>query len=239
MKKKINWNKAAKYAMFGLLAAFLLLGIVIPAAEIILGRVCNFLLDYLYEHPLLFLIIIGVVIYIGWKVFEECTYQPPEPPKPVQLPEPTESDYFAALPTIRAALAEVADSLGLAPITSSTDMAVDRDERILTQNGYWGLVYKAKKKPGITFDTALAMRVLQAQIKTVLERDNPSRLSAISYNDNGVLKPVFQVADVDDGDVFVKFYIVTASDVYFRQKHYDEERRDTIKTEADADDTDF
>ncbi len=233
--KNNNWNKWAKYAMIGLLAVALLLWVVIPAAEIVLGHMGGFLSDYIDKHPVGVFIAACVLGFVAYA----ATRPKAEAPSGKCLPMPTISDYFKILETVRPAVAEIASSLGLAPIDNHTDMAADGAERILRWGKVWGMKYKARKLSATTaIDVDRAKRVIQDQIKTVLDRDNPSKLTETNYNYYGELVPVIQVAEVKDDDAYIYVYICMASDVYFKQVEA-EKRASTLHTQTDADDTDF
>lgn len=232
-----DWNKLAKYAAIGVVAVFLLLWIVIPAAEIILSHAGKFLMSYIDNHPLFFSVMTLIAVGIGYIAYEASITPPPTPAK--AMPEPTAQDYFKILETVRPAVAEIASTLGLAPIDNHTDMAADGAERILRWDKVWGFRYKARKLAATTnIDVEQARRVIQAQVGTVLDRDNPSKLSEINFNYCGHLEPVIQIAEVKDDDAYIFIYVVMASDTYFKQKEA-ENRASTLHTQAEASDTDF
>ncbi len=235
MKNNDNWQKWAKYAIIGLVAVVLLLWAVIPAAEIILGHAGNFLFDYVGKHPVGVALIGCVIGFIAYA----ATRPQPEAPSGKDLPMPTMSDYFKILETIRPAVAEIASTLGLAPIDCHTDMAADGAERILKWGKVWGFKYKARKLAATTnIDVEQARRVIQAQVATVLDRDNPSKLTETNYNYYGQLVPVIQINEVRDDDAYIYIYVVMASDTYFKQVEA-EKRDNTLHTQADANDADF
>lgn len=237
MKNNKNWDKLAKYAMIGLLATVLLLWVAIPAAEIILGYVGNFLFDYIDKHPVGVFIVVCIVSVVLYMVYKASIAPPPASAK--AMPKPTLQDYFKVLETIRPAVAEIASTLGLAPIDNHTDMAADGAERILCWGKVWGFRYKARKLSSTAnIDVEQACRVIQAQVATVLDRDNPSKLTEINYNYYGQLVPVIQIAEVKDGDAYIYIYVVMASDTYFKQVE-DEKRASTLHTETDTNDKDF
>lgn len=154
--------------------------------------------------------------------------------------EPTMGDYFAVLETLRPAVAEVAQALELAPIYSHTDMAADSEERILPWGKVWRMKYKAPKKSAVTvIDTALCKRIIQAQVKTVLERDNPSGLSSVRFQLGGSFLPIIQIDEVKDGDIFLYIFATIASEAYFKQKSAWSNRRNVLAIKEDADDIDF
>jgi len=234
---KNNMKKFAKYAAIGLLSVFVLLAIVIPGLEVIGLKVGGFLLAYIEAHPggsLIVATIIGVVAYVAYK-----TAQAPAPVPLKTMPKPTSQDYFKVLETVRPAVAEIASTLGLAPIDSHTDMAANGPERILQWGKVWGFKYKARKLSTTTnIDIEQARRIIQAQIATVLDRDNPSKLTETNFNYYGQLVPVIQVEEVRDDDAYIYLYIVMASETYFKQMEA-QERASTLHTETDAHDKDF
>lgn len=235
MKNKKNWKKSAKYTGIGLAVAVLLLFVVIPAAEIISVHAVNFLLGYVAKHPIGVTIVGAIIGFVCYAVT-----RPQEEPAKKWEPEPTESDYFAVLETVRPAVAEVAQALGLAPIYSHTDMAADPKERIIPGIRFWGLNYKAPKKNVMDkIDEAQARRVIQAQIKTVLERDNPSRFTEIRYNNHGSFVPIIQVDEVLDGEAYIHIFVVIASDTYFKNRKQTKGDTSTLHTEANTSDNDF
>ncbi len=235
--KNNNWNKWAKYAIIGLLAAALLLWVVIPASEILLGHAGNFLFSYIEKHLVGVFFVTCIIGFVAYGAYKASLA--PAPASLKTMPKPTMQDYFKVLETVRPAVAEVASALGLAPIDSHTDMAADGPERILQWGKVWGFKYKARKLAATTnIDVEQARRVIQAQVATVLDRDNPSKLTETNYNYYGQLVPIIQIHEVKDNDAYVYIYVVMASDTYFKQKEA-EERASTIRTEADTDDSDF
>lgn len=231
------FKRFAKWATIGIALAVFLLAIGIPAVETISIHVGDFLIDYIDAHPVGSFIVAAIVGYISYSVYHAS---PEENVEAEPAPEPTMSDYFTILDTIRPAVAEVAQALGLAPVYSHTDMAADQEERILPWGRVWGMKYKALKQSGTAnFDTELAERVLQAQVKTVLERDNPSRFANTKYLYRGCAEPVVQIAEVRNGDAFIYIFVVLAtSDTYFRDKA-DGTRKNTVLMESDTTDEDF
>lgn len=177
---------------------------------------------------------LAAAMYSG--VLKVNSETPEEPP----IDQPTEADYFAVLETIRPAVAEVAQALELAPVYSHTDMAADSEERILPWGKVWRLKYKApKKNAAIAIDTVLCKRIIQAQVKTVLERDNPSGFSAVRYQYGSSFVPIIQIDEIKDGDIFIYIFATIASEAYFKQKSAWSNRRNVLAIKGDADDIDF
>ena len=233
---KNDWNKWAKYTVIGLLAVCLIFWVVIPAVEIIGISALDFLLDYTLKHPVGMFITACFLGFIAYAII----HSQEEQKNPKWEPEPTEADYFAVLDTLRPAMAEVAPALDLAPIYSYTDMAADPEERIIPGIYFWGLYYKApKQKVTDKIDEAMARRVIQAQVKTVLERDNPSRFTEIRYNNHGTFEPTIQIDEVLDCEAYIHIYVVMASDTYFKNRKKTNGDGPILHTETAPDDTDF
>lgn len=132
-----NWERFAKYAGISLLAALLLLWVVIPAAEIILGHAGNFLFNYIEKHPMGVTIVGAIIGFITYGMLHPKAEESEE-----KLSKPTMEDYNTALKTIRLAMREVASALELAPIESHTNIAADPDEgRIVSWERVWGMKY--------------------------------------------------------------------------------------------------
>lgn len=239
MKNKIDWNKLAKYAVIGVVAVLLLLWVVIPVAGIIAGHVGEFIISYIDNHLVgvsVVALIAGGICFVAWQTPQNT---PPDSTK--AMPKPTEEDYFKILKTIRPAVAEVASTLGLAPIDTRKDMAANEKERILQWGNVWGFKYKALKLSSTAdIDVEQVRRVIQTQVATVLERDNPTKLVEKYYNYCGHLEPIIQIAEVKDDDAYIYIYAVMASGTYFKQvEQENDDRVSTLHTQADASDTDF
>lgn len=159
----------------------------------------------------------------------------PEPPH-----KPTTEDYQAVLATVKPALATVAPALGLAPIYEHTDISADPKEQVLP----WGKVYRMKFKvlkqnAATSIDKELCRSVIQAQVKSVLERNNPSGFANIRFQRGGTFVPIIQVDEVLPGDAFVYVFTAIASEEYFRQKADWENRQNVLPIAANTDDEDF
>lgn len=237
MKNKIDWNKLAKYVAIGLVALGLILLVGIPTVEIILDYTGTLMFDYAEKHPVGVFVVACIAGAVSYYIYKSSKASDPTPAK--AMPKPTSQDYFKVLETVRPAVAEIASTLGLAPIDNHTDMAADGPERILQWDRVWGLKYKARKLSSTTaIDVEQARRVIQAQVGTVLDRENPTKLTEVNFNYYGQLVPVIQIAEVKDDDAYIYIYVVMASDTYFKQKEA-ENRASTLHTQADASDTDF
>lgn len=161
-----------------------------------------------------------------------------EEPAPPQKPTP--EDYRAVLATVKPALATVAPALGLAPIYEHTDIAADPEEQILPWGKVWRMKFKVlKQNAAAAVDKELCRSVIQAQVKSVLERNNPSGFANTRFQRGGTFVPIIQVDEVLPGDAFVYLFVVIASQEYFQQKTDWENRKNVLPTETDTDDLDF
>lgn len=159
----------------------------------------------------------------------------PTPPR-----KPTPEDYQAALATVKPALATVAPALGLAPIYEHTDISADPEEQILPWGKVWRMKFKVlKQNATASIDKELCRSIIQAQVKSVLVRDNPSGFSNIHFQRGGTFVPIIQVDEVLPGDAFVYLFVAIASQEYFQQKADWQNRKKMLPTGADTDDLDF
>ena len=159
----------------------------------------------------------------------------PTPPR-----KPTAEDYQAVLATVKPALATVAPALGLAPIYEHSDIRADPEEQILPWGKVWRMKFKVLKQTATSpIDKDLCRSVIQAQIKSVLERENPSGFVNVRFQRGGTFVPIIQVDEVLPGDAFVYLFIAIASQEYFRQKVDWENRKNMLPTGANTDDEDF
>ena len=233
--KNYNWKKLAIIVLLSLVAAAVMLYIMLPAINAVGMRLGDAVIAAIEEYPMGVFIIAGVLVLIAHGVTH-----PKEEKKTKWEPKPTESDYYAVLQTLRPAVAEVAGALGLAPIYSHTDMTADPEERIIPGIFFWGMKYKAPKRNVTdTIDEEQARRIIQSQVKTILETTNPSRFTEIRYNHHGTFEPIIQIDEVQDGEAFVSLFVVIASDTYFRNRKVTGGGAATLHTQAAADDTDF
>lgn len=159
----------------------------------------------------------------------------PTPPR-----KPTAEDYQTVLATVKPSLATVAPALGLAPIYEHSDIRADPEEQILPWGKVWRMKFKVLKQTATSpIDKDLCRSVIQAQIKSVLERENPSGFVNVRFQRGGTFVPIIQVDEVLPGDAFVYLFIAIASQEYFRQKVDWENRKNMLPTGANTDDEDF
>lgn len=159
----------------------------------------------------------------------------PAPPR-----KPTPEDYQAVLATVKSALATVAPALGLAPIYEHTNISADPEEQILPWGKVWRMKYKVlKQNTTNSIDKELCQSVIQAQVKSVLEGNNPSGFANVRFQRDGIFVPIIQVDEVLPGDVFLYLFVVIASNEYFQQRTDWENRKNVLPTGANTDDKDF
>lgn len=160
--------------------------------------------------------------------------------EPTPSRKPTPEDYQAALATVKPALATVAPALGLAPIYEHTDISADPEEQILPWGKVWRMKFKVLKHNTATpIDKELCRSVIQAQVKSVLARDNPSGFANIHFQRGGTFVPIIQVDEVLPGDAFVYLFVAIASQEYFQQKADWQNRKNVLPTGGTADDENF
>lgn len=229
-----NWKRLAIIVLLCLVAVAVCMYVVLPLLNILGVGVAETSINLMRKYPVGTFIMLSMLGLIAYGVTH-----PKEEKKTKWEPKPTESDYYAVLQTLRPAVAEVAGALGLAPIYSHTDMTADPEERIIPGIYFWGMKYKAPKRNVTdTIDEEQARRIIQSQVKTILETTNPSRFTEIRYNHHGTFEPIIQIDEVQDGEAFVSLFVVIASDTYFRNRKVTGGGAATLHTAA-ADDTDF
>lgn len=159
----------------------------------------------------------------------------PTPPR-----KPTAEDYQAVLATVKPSLATVAPALGLAPIYEHSDIRADPEEQILPWGKVWRMKFKVLKQTATSpIDKDLCRSVIQAQVKSVLGRENPSGFANVRFQRGGTFVPIIQVDEVLPGDAFVYLFIAIASQEYFQQKADWENRKNVLPIEVNTDDEDF
>lgn len=89
-----------------------------------------------------------------------------------------------------------------------------------------------KKVAGIDADTDMCKRVLQRQVKQILNSSNPSGFTEIYFPWGGRMEPIIQVDGVDQDDAYIYVFVVMASQIYFQQRAEWEKRRNTPTTGA-------
>lgn len=159
----------------------------------------------------------------------------PTPPR-----KPTAEDYQTVLATVKPSLATVAPALGLAPIYEHSDIRADPEEQILPWGKVWRMKFKVLKQTATSpIDKDLCRSVIQAQVKSVLGRENPSGFANVRFQRGGTFVPIIQVDEVLPGDAFVYLFIAIASQEYFQQKADWENRKNVLPIEVNTDDEDF
>lgn len=138
------------------------------------------------------------------------------------------------------AVAAVVQPLGLAPIYSHTDMEADSEEQILPWGNVWRMKYKAlKKSVDAPIDEKTCRRIIQAQVKTTLERSNPSGFANIRFTWGGRAEAIIQIDEILNGDAYIYIFAIVSSSQYFHQKCNWKNRKNAPPTEVNTDDEDF
>ena len=97
----------------------------------------------------------------------------------------------------------------------------------------------AKQNAACPIDKDFCRSVIQAQVKSVLGRENPSGFANVRFQRGGTFVPIIQVDEVLPGDAFVYLFIAIASQEYFQQKADWENRKNVLPIEVNTDDEDF
>ena len=160
--------------------------------------------------------------------------------EPAPSQKPTTEDYQAVLATVKPALTTVAQALGFAPVYEHTDISADPEEQVLPWGKVWRMKFKVlKQNATIHIDKDLCRSVIQAQVESVLVRENPSGFANVRFERGGAFVPIIQVDEVLPGDAFVYLFIAIASQEYFQQRADWENRKNVLAIEASRDDEDF
>ena len=227
-----NISEGIEEGDIGKVALNLVLLLSVVALVILTGAV----LVTLAIENLHILIAIGFIAVAAYSALLKLTQG--EETAPTQKPTP--EDYQAVLATVKPALATVAQALGLAPLYEHSDISADPEEQILQWGKVWRMKFKIlKQNAASSIDKELCRSVIQAQIKSVLERDNPSGFANIRFQRGGTFVPIIQVDEVLPGDAFVYLFVVIASQEYFQQKTDWENRKNVLPSNTDMDDLDF
>lgn len=212
VKQGERWVPRICHALQLGFAAFYIIDALFPLLDKIITAAERRIFAFIDQHFLLLVLVgLGAYLYIHYirKPTEKLVQDDP-------LDKPDQRDYFRALDTLRPAAAEIDQQLRFALIDAFTDMAVNEADRILPWGRCWLMVYKIPKAAAADeINTAQVKRALQAQLVTVLQRDNPSGYAELVFPWHGVDKPILIVHDVLDRDAYAYVFIVKASREYF------------------------
>lgn len=160
--------------------------------------------------------------------------------EPEPIHKPTTDDYMAVLATLKPAMVKVAPALGLAQIYGYTDITLDADDMITKWGRVWRMGYGAlKKTAGVDVDLEMCRRVIQAQVKMVLERENPSGFTNVRFPRGGRFEPVIQIDEIMQDEAYVYIFAALASNEYFCQKAEWSNRGKMLAGKNDIGDEDF
>lgn len=212
-RKAAKWVPIVLHALQAGFLCFWVIDALFPLMDGAITAIETGIFAFINRHFFL-LLIIGLVIWFLFfrKQDEKEIIKGP-------LVRPSERDYFRALDTLRPAAAEIAGPLGFAPIDTYTDMAPNPADRIKPWGPCWLMVYKIPKaNAAAEVNLSMMQRALEAQIDTVIQRDNPSGYAEVCFPWQGVDKPLLLVHEVLDRDAFIYVFIVKASREYFESK---------------------
>lgn len=227
-----NFNDRMAEGDFGMAA----LTLAVPLSVVVLVVLAVALIVKLVTENLPKIIAAGFLAAAAYSALSKL-FQAEEPTPPHK---PTPEDYQAVQATVKPALATVAPALGLAPIYEHTDITADPEEQILPWGKVWRMKFKVLKQNATTpIDKDLCRSVIQAQLKSVLSRENPSGFANVSYGHNGTFVPILQLDEIIIGDAFVYLFVAIACKEYFQQKSDWENRKNVLPIAANTDDEDF
>lgn len=155
---------------------------------------------------------------------------------PAATKQPSTEQYITVGNITKSAVKKVAPILALAPVHAESDIKAAKDERIIQHGRYWLFKYRFLKKSISTdIDTDSAQRVLQRELQTILDNENPAGFDKIRFIYGGVSECILQLARVTQDDLYLYLYCCYASEDYFAQREREVEQHDT----ADTDDIEF
>lgn len=178
---------------------------------------------------IIILIVVGVVFVASYR-------ENHRPTGPAIIKAPTMEQYVTGGNILKLAAKRVAPMLELNQIYDESDVKAAKDERIVQSGKCWFLKYRLlKKNATVAIDEAVAQRVLQNELRMVLDNDNPAGFDRVRFVYGGVDECVLQVAHITQGDLYLYVYLCYASEEYFSQREREVEQHDT----ADTNDIDF
>lgn len=171
------------------------------------------------------LVIIGFLVAGAYSLYQKLTGVP----EPERLCKPTAEDYEAVNKTLKPALSKIAPALGLAPIHRYDDIRLDPDDMITEHGKIWRLGFGALKKTvGVDLNENQCKRAIQAEVKRVLERENPAGFSEVRFPYGGTFEPIIQIDEILQDDAYIYILAVIASNTYFRQRR-DRNNQDEVR----------
>ena len=171
------------------------------------------------------LVIIGFLAAGAYSLYQKLTGVP----EPETLCKPTAEDYEAGNKTLKPALVKLAPALGLAPIHRYDDIRLDPEDRITQHGKIWRMGFGALKKTvGVDLNENQCKRAIQAEVKRVLERENPAGFSEVRFPYGGAFEPIIQIDEVLQDDAYIYILAVIASNAYFRQRR-DRNNQDEVR----------
>ena len=157
---------------------------------------------------------------------------------PATTKAPTMEQYITVGNIVKIAAKRVVPMLGLSQIFEESDIKAAKDERIVPCGKFWFLKYRLLKKNVSTVaDESMIQRVLQSELRTVLDNDNPAGFDTVRFVYGGIDECVLQVDHVTQGSLYVYIYVCYASADYFSQR--EQEQENGAHDTADTSDIDF
>ena len=207
----VGWNVA-------LIAAVIMVAVALAVGVLALvWKILGTLLGKIFSVPLL-LLILGL-----------AAKGQQRKPEPEALCKPTAEDYEAVNKTLKPALVKLAPALGLAPIHRYDDIRLDPEDRITQHRTIWRMGFGALKKTvGVDLNENQCKRAIQAEVKRVLERENPAGFSEVRFPYGGTSEPIIQIDEILQDDAYIYILAVIASNAYFRQKR-DRNNQDEVR----------
>lgn len=169
--------------------------------------------------------VVGAVFVASYRENRKPSISP-SPPK-----APTMEQYITVGNVTKPAVKKVAPILGLAPVYEESDIKAVKDERIIQHGRYWLFKYRfLKKSISTNIDTDTAQRVLQRELQTILDNENPAGFDKLRIIYGGVSECVLQLARITQDDVYLYLYCCYASEDYFAQREREAEQYDLVET---------
>ena len=171
------------------------------------------------------LVIIGFLAAGAYSLYQKLTGVP----ESERLCKPTAEDYEAVNKTLKPALSKISSAIGLSPLHRYDDIRLDPDDMITQHGKIWRFGFGAlKKTAGIDLDENLCKRAIQAEVKRVLERENPAGFSEVRFPYGGTFEPIIQIDEVLQDEAYIYILVVIASNAYFRQRR-DRTNQDEVR----------
>lgn len=152
--------------------------------------------------------------------------------------KPTLEQYITVGNIVKMAAKRVASTLDLSPVYEETDIKAAKDERIVPKGKVWLFKYLIRKISAETIiDTDTAQRVLQRELKMILDAENPAGFDKVRFVYGGVDECILQIDHISQEDSYVFLYCSFASEEFFKLR--EREREDGENDATNMDDAEF